>query len=632
MPGGEAKEVKEIKVQSTKFKWLFLAVIFLSFFFLAGCLSLLARLPPQVIARGVNIAQFDMGGLTKEQALKIISSPAETLENQGLNFVYKNISYNLSSVVHSLSNPELSVAVFAYDREKTVEEAFEKGRQGALGQKLFERFYFRLSGKKISPIFFLEEKEVRNFLTANFSIYEVKKREAGFKIDFQNGVKVEISPESPGRIFDYDSALEEMKNRLANFGINEVFLKLKEDRPKVVRLAVEKIKPELEKILAQGDLNFYSADKNFVVPREEWSQWLEAVPDEGSSSLAKLAVSVSLMEKFIKEKVVPQIETTFEEAKFAVEDGKVTEFRAGTPGKKINLDALTLVVSRALLQGGERNIQLVLETINPQMTLEKVNDLGIKELVGVGQTNFKGSPANRRHNIKIGAALLNGVLIAPGEEMSLIKKLSPINAQNGYLPELVIKDNKTIPEYGGGLCQISTTMFRVSLNAGLPILERSNHAYRVPYYEPPVGVDATIYDPRPDFRILNDTGRYLLLQTKIEGNDLIFELWGAKDGRQATQTEPKKFNYRAPPPAKLVETLDLPAGKKKCTEKAHAGLDTVFTYTVVYPNGEVKTQDFKSHFKPWGEVCLIGVEKLGEPVLDNDMSVNSSSTTKENPL
>lgn len=191
--------------------------------------------------------------------------------------------------------------------------------------------------------------------------------------------------------------------------------------------------------------------------------------------------------------------------------------------------------------------------------------------------------------------------------------VSPFTAETGYKPELVIKGSRTIPEYGGGLCQVSTTLFRTVLATGLPVTERANHAYRVPYYEPPVGMDATIYGPKPDFRFVNDTGHHLLLRTRIEGDELIYELWGTNDGRAAQTSEPEVYNFVSPPPAKTVETTDLSPGKKKCTERAHTGADAKFTYTVTRADGTKDERIFKSHYRPWQAVCLIGVKPQAEP-------------------
>ncbi len=129
------------------------------------------------------------------------------------------------------------------------------------------------------------------------------------------------------------------------------------------------------------------------------------------------------------------------------------------------------------------------------------------------------------------------------------------------------------------------------------------------YYEP-AGTDATIYSPAPDFKFLNDYPTPLLFQTHINGDEVIFELWGVKDGRVATQTKPIITNVKAPAATRMVETLDLAPGEKKCTESAHAGADASFTYGVTYPNGQASSTVFNSHYVPWQAVCLIGVSQL----------------------
>ncbi|MCX6800168.1 MAG: VanW family protein, partial [Candidatus Falkowbacteria bacterium] len=149
-----------------------------------------------------------------------------------------------------------------------------------------------------------------------------------------------------------------------------------------------------------------------------------------------------------------------------------------------------------------------------------------------------------------------------------------------------------------------------------------NHSYRVPYYEP-AGTDATIYDPWPDFKFKNDTNKYLLIQTFMEGSSLRFELWGTKDGRVASSTYPVIYNIVQPEPKKIIETADLKPGEEKCTEKAHAGADAYFDYSVVYPNGESKERRFKSHYVPWQEVCLFGV------ATSTEANLQKASSTKE---
>jgi len=305
-------------------------------------------------------------------------------------------------------------------------------------------------------------------------------------------------------------------------------------------------------------------------------------------------------------------------------------------------------INQEILVNNNTVIELIVKVTEPKVAVGSTNDLGIKEIIGIGYSNFAGSPSNRRHNIGVGAATLNGVLIPPGEEFSLVKTLGAIDGQHGYLQELVIKQNETKPEYGGGLCQIGTTVFRAALQSGLPITMRRNHSYRVVYYEP-AGTDATIYDPWPDMKFINDTANYILVQAKLSGNNLSFEFWGAKDDRQVSfegnnvvtdlkQLKPKIFNITTPGPKREVETEELEPGKTKKVESAHNGADASFNRTVVKADGTELKETWKSHYVPWQEVWLIGVDpakKAAEAAaletLKTDQSATEATVTPGTP-
>jgi vancomycin resistance protein YoaR len=212
-------------------------------------------------------------------------------------------------------------------------------------------------------------------------------------------------------------------------------------------------------------------------------------------------------------------------AKLAAVDGKVVVATPEQIGQTVDRKDATNQIQLAVT--GDRTATLKITAVKPDIRADNLATLGLKELVATGQSDFTGSPVNRIHNVAAGASKFNGVLIKPGEDFSFNKALGPVDASTGYLPELVILADKTVPEYGGGLCQVSSTAFRAALNAGLPILERHAHAYPVGYYKP-YGVDATIYLPTPDMRFKNDTGAYIFVQTRIEGKKLYFDFYGTK--------------------------------------------------------------------------------------------------------
>ncbi len=302
------------------------------------------------------------------------------------------------------------------------------------------------------------------------------------------------------------------------------------------------------------------------------------------------------------------------DAQFVREGNRVTKFVPHESSLLVDWPALAegLVDS---FNSSSSTIALPLREVVPAVTLDKTNDIGIATVLGYGTSDFKGSPAKRRLNISVGMRTLNGLLIAPNETFSLIKALGEISAATGYVQELVIKGDRTTPEFGGGLCQIGTTTFRAVMGAGFPVVERRNHSFQVPYYfeNGLSGTDATIYQPKPDFRFINDTKQFAMLETRMQGDKLTFVFWGTPDGRTASRTPVKVLSTSPAPPKKTIETTEIPVGTVKCTEKAHPGASTIFTYVVTYADGIVKKQDFPSYYKPWGAVCLKGVVATSTP-------------------
>jgi vancomycin resistance protein YoaR len=229
-----------------------------------------------------------------------------------------------------------------------------------------------------------------------------------------------------------------------------------------------------------------------------------------------------------------------QEPKFKAEGGVVTSFSEAQNGIELNIEKSSQLVYEALSKDSNtpnQKIELPFDSKKVATNYGDVNNLGISSLIGQGVSNFKGSPKNRIFNIKVATDRFNGLLIKPGEEFSFVKNLGEVDAEHGYLPELVIKNNVTEPEFGGGICQVSSTAFRAAIYSGLKITARRNHAYAVSYYNP-AGMDSTVYLPNPDLRFVNNTPNYILIQTKIVGTVLTFDFYGTDDGRKTTVDGP----------------------------------------------------------------------------------------------
>lgn len=550
------------------------------------------------IARNVFIGAVAVGNLTPAEATSRLNDRLDVIDAAGWHFRFETEAASIDPTPGSLESASSELATL--DTNKAVVEAMASSRGW--------RWPWQSRHQEIAVPVTVQTSALEQELRQTFPSLERTQMTVGFRRE--NGVLV-VTPPTSGRIIDSARLRQDVAAALSRLETPEVTIVAEES---VVPVTVEEaatllpwVQPLILDRLSRITLQF--EDQKWKMTEAQLLPELTVVRTEG-----KLVFGLrSAFGEHVLASIAQGINQAPTQPKFKMENGRVTLWQAPAEGRALDTEASIAAIEEVLnSEGGDPTAKLMVKTTAAPPVTDDMASFGVREIIGVGKSNFAGSPKNRRHNIAVGAAAVHGIVVKPGEEFSLIKTLGAIDASTGYLPELVIKGNRTIPEYGGGLCQIGTTTFRATLSSGLPILERQNHSYRVVYYEP-AGTDATIYDPKPDFRFLNDMANPILIQTTIKGDEITFEFWGTKDGRQVSQTKPRVYNIRQPAPTKMIETLDVKPGEKKCTESAHAGADAEFTYTVVYADGTKKEQVFKSHYKPWQAVCLIGVAQLSPP-------------------
>jgi len=563
---------------------------------------------------GLYVQKYQLGSLTVSEAENLLNKITDDINQNGVTFKYQDTKKIIYPVAPSLEN-DLAIKVVDFDAGQTAELAYNYGRQGNFFNRLQNILRAVIFKEPLAMFFSINTDELKKQLKENFNQFENPAEDAELKMEGEN---ILVTQEKNGQAIDYEKAAKEMESNLLVLKNSNITLDLNISYPKIRKIDLSAIENEAKNILGLSPIYIKSAsttdqkkEKKWEVKKSDLAGWL--ISKNGSDNQPTLALYREKVKEFLDKKIAPDINIELQDAKFKIVGGKVAQFQGGRDGLAIKTEDTISKIEKELLLENKKEIELITEVTKSTLKAGDVNDLGIKEIIGTGQSNFAGSPKNRRHNISVGAYAVNGTLVKPGQEFSLLKTLGKIDGSTGYLTELVIKGDKTTPEFGGGLCQIGTTVFRGAIASGLPITARQNHSYRVGYYEP-AGTDATIYDPQPDFRFINDTGHYILIQTRISGNNIYFDYWGTNDGRQIVKTKSTIYNIVKPEPGKLIETLSLKPGVKKCTEKSHNGADAYFDYKVTYSDGTVKSRRFKSHYVPWREVCLIGVEKLTEPI------------------
>jgi vancomycin resistance protein YoaR len=583
------------------------AFLFVSALFVLGISGYVLAGEPGTFAYGVNVGGLELGGRTRAEASRLIDQRLA-----GLSLTYRLDDAKLDVTAASKQDGQ---PVFTVDSAKALDEAMKVGHgSGQLGS-IVERLVVVIGGREVPLSAELNGQRLTAYLEERLAAGLESARDAAIRVtvdEATGAAEASIEPERDGLRVDYQAAVTATQARLAALQGGVVMLTSARDTARVSAADLKPMLSEAAAVVGNAPLRLTVNGLSWTVSRALAAGWVTSAFDEQTSQ-PRLTVDAKKITKFLAAKN-DSVYVAPKDASFEEKDGRVTKIVASVDGMELDAEAGVAAVEKVLFRTeGDGTVVLPTKPVRPEKPTELINPYGVKEIIGIGESNFRGSTTNRKHNIRTGAAALNGIVIPAGETFSTIKSLGAIDGEHGYKQELVIKGNKTKPEYGGGLCQVGSTVFRAALNSALPVVERQNHSYRVPYYERDgagktigPGKDATIYDPSPDLKFVNDTGHPVIVMNEIEGLTLRFIFWGVKDGRSQVQSPVRVYNETAPPPKQLIETDDLPPGKVKCTETPHAGADAVFTYTITYADGKEKKKDFRSHYKPWGEVCLVG--------------------------
>lgn len=413
--------------------------------------------------------------------------------------------------------------------------------------------------------------------------------------------RIQIEDGSDGLSLDKEKLEKEITSYLLT-GKYSNELPLKVVSPKVTTVNVLKAKTALENIQKQP-IKLISEESSWTIDTKQLLALLDLTKGEGLLDKEKTQHYIEKLSSEINRDVK---EGLFE---FNPNTKRVTAFKPSQYGKKLDPDKTFELVTQAVTNQGA-NIELPVSVTKPKIETSDVNDLGINELLGRGVSHFAGSIPNRIYNVGWTAQKINGVLVPPEEVFSFIHTVGDISSATGFKQAYVIKEGRTVLDDGGGVCQDSTTLFRAVLNAGLPVVKRTAHAYRVGYYEQgfPPGLDATVYYPSVDFQFKNDTAHHILIQAYTAGTTLYIDLYGTADGRVVDLSQPIVTNVTPAPPELRQDDPTLPRGTVKQVDWAAKGATVSFNRTVTR-NGETLIKEtWKSNYKAWQAVYLVGTQ------------------------
>lgn len=586
---------------------------------LCGGAAVAQRAYTDRIFGGISIANIDVSGMTPTEATETIQQAVNTFLDAGINASLYNKTKNIPLMPRGASDPDLIYELAEVNVSDLVNQAYALGRSESAIQQFFLPLWFATFGQtNIAPSVSFAESRISDAIRETFPNAESPGTPTDFVISFtENGVQAEVVDAIIGSTINMDEAFTLLERDAEDLNLTTLSLQLIERSSLISAEEAATLIPNAITTVEKAPytltfLNDTGDTFSYEITQKNLAIWLK--PEKNEEGEPMLSLDSEAMTAFLAEMHL-DIDIAPQDAKFTVEGERVTEFVASRDGLVVDDDQLFADLRTAFTaeDASTSAITIAVARKAPEVPIESVNTYGIKEILGVGYSSFAGSPSNRRVNISHGAEKLDGLLIPPGETLSLLENLRPFTSEDGYLPELVIKGDEIIPEIGGGLCQIGTTTFRAALNSGLDIAERRNHSLVVSYYNDPSngnpGTDATIYDPAPDLKITNDTAHYIMLATEVDSanSELYFTFWGTSDGRKGSYTPPEVLSWTGYGSPITKETTSLAPGTTKC-QSGHPGATTTFDYNITWADGTTTTETFNSSYRSLPQICLVGIE------------------------
>ncbi len=568
---------------------------------------------------GVRVGAVDLSGQTTAEAAVLLTQYYSYPQSGRLSLQDGENSWMVTPAQIGLS----------FDAEQNAQEAYLIGRFGLPWTRLYYQFGAWFQGIAISPTLVFHEKIAESYLKMLAEQIDRPTIEAAIEI---NGTDVTSQPGQIGRSLDIASALTFLQLQTQTLSDGEIPLVIYESAP--LMMSVDEEADITRRIL--------SAPLLINVPgklKETFGPWAFAPEDlagmltfetvttpEGASY--QVGLSEERFGNFLRE-VAPNLIQEPENARFIFNDDtrELELIQPAVIGQTIDIEA-TLEAIRQTILAGEHSATIDMSYVNPVVTDDfSAQDLGITELVSSHTTYFYGSDSARRQNISTAAGSFHGLLVPPGATFSMSDVLGDISLDSGYAEAWIIYGDRTIKGVGGGVCQVSTTLFRTVFFGGYPIHERYSHSYRVYYYEQTyggghdakwAGLDATVYVPIVDFKFRNDSENWMLMETYVGNSYLTWKFYSTSDGRDVEWDTTGLTSKQDPPDPKYIENADLGKNEIKQVDWAVEGADVTVTRTVLR-DGDVLFEDiYTTHYSPWAAVCEYGPGTKGMPPEDPD--------------
>ncbi len=550
----------------------------------------------------VSISGIPVGRMNSTAASELLRERYELFAQQPVTLTY-------GDQVWTPAAAELGVQVAI---EQSVQEALAVGRRSGFITNLRQVAAIWESGLDLPLHLTIDQTQMQRYVLERS--VEINTPAVDAQLVLQ-GTQASITPSTPGRQVLVQDTIDDITAALQRLEPHTIVLRTRHLPPALSTDAVVTAWREVRALL-QGPLILQSNDREWEWSENDLAQMIRIERQPAIDGTGDQLV-INLDREQLRTRlqtIAAVVGSSSANPRVDWNGGNLKIIREGQTGRQLNQARAERMILAAL-PTANRIIELPFHTAPPTITGANIGQLHIPDLLAVGRSDFSGSAAYRITNIQAGMNLLHGILIAPGEEFSFNRAIGQINAANGFVEGYAIVQNRTQLEWGGGICQNSTTMFRAAFWAGLPITERHGHSFYINWYDrygfgeygDGPGMDATIYTGPggADLKFLNDTGNWLLIQTNVDTARALAEvaIYGTKTNRTVELQGPVISN-RIPAPTQPVFVPDpsRPRGSRRQSDTARGGMDITFTRIIKENGTEIHRETFLTRFKPWPNI------------------------------
>jgi vancomycin resistance protein YoaR len=556
---------------------------------------------------GVAVGGIDLSGQTPDQAVQTITSQFHYPQTGKIILMDGDKNW--------LATP--TQLGYYLDIQSSVAQAYGVGRSGFFFFRFLDQMRARFMGINHSLFWINDQKTAQAFMLQVASEIKQPVKEASIQI---NGTDVEVASGHSGRDLDINATMAQVQKQLATQQDGILPVAVVETKPFISDLSpqADRVKKILEEplVLSMPDGDTTGLGPWAIGQQDLANMLVFSQVTENNQMNILIQLNQDMLRAFLQ-KVAAVVDQKAANARFIFNDdtSQLDLLEHSQIGRTMDLETSAANAAQTILNG-DHKVVLTVNIIKPAAPdTATAKDLGITGLIHREVSYFYGSDSSRVNNIRTAAGRFHGLLIAPGETLSMADVIGDVSLDSGFSEALIIYGSETIKGVGGGVCQVSTTLFRAAFFTGYPILERYAHAYRVGYYEQTVtgdhdqnlaGMDATVYVPVVDMKFKNDTPYWLLMETYVTETSLTWKFYSTSDGRAVDWKTTGPTNIVKAPDPKYTENKELPEGKIKQIDYSADGADITVDRTVT-KDGQVYIKDtYQTHYVPWQAVYEYG--------------------------